>query len=72
VPRSSIARCLGALLLGAGIGACVGPAGEGPVEGPVPDFALEDVNAISPSFGQLVSPRDYVGHVSAWYFGHAT
>ena len=37
-----------------------------------PDFALTDVNAASPTATQDVSPRDYVGKVSAWYFGHAT
>lgn len=40
--------------------------------GPVADFALEDVNATSPRFGQVVSPRDYLQKVSGWYFGHAT
>lgn len=39
---------------------------------PVPDFALEDVNPTSPSFETLVSPRDRIGQVSVWYFGHAT
>ena len=36
------------------------------------DFALLDVNATSPSAGREVSPRDYLGQVSAWYFGHST
>lgn len=36
------------------------------------EFALEDVNATSPRFGETVSPDDYTGQVSAWYFGHAT
>ena len=38
---------------------------------PVADFALEDVNATSPSGGQQVSPRDFLGQVSGWYFGSA-
>ncbi len=38
----------------------------------VPDFALMDLNSTSPTYNQSVSPRDYVGEVSAWYFGHAT
>jgi hypothetical protein len=38
----------------------------------VPDFAIEDVNASSVSFGELVSPRDFEGIASAWYFGHAS
>ena len=38
----------------------------------VTDFGLLDVNPTSPRSGQVVSPRDYVGTVSAWYFGHST
>jgi hypothetical protein len=38
----------------------------------VPDFGLLDVNPASATYGQVVSPRDYVGTVSAWYFGHST
>lgn len=41
-------------------------------DGPVTDFALVDVNAGSPSFGETVSPRDHQGQVSLWFFGHAT
>jgi hypothetical protein len=37
-----------------------------------PDFHLTDVNTTSSTFGQDVSPRDYLEEVSAWYFGHAT
>ena len=40
--------------------------------GQVPDFALLDVNPNSPSSATQVSPRDYQGKVSAWYFGHST
>ena len=36
------------------------------------DFSLLDVNPTSPTFNQNVSPRDYLGQVSAWYFGHST
>jgi hypothetical protein len=36
------------------------------------DFALEDVNDTSPTLGQDVSPRDFLGSVSGWYFGDAT
>jgi len=39
---------------------------------PVPDFSLPDVNETSPRFPELVSPRDYLGGVSAWYFGRST
>ena len=37
-----------------------------------PDFHLQDVNLNSARSGQAVSPRDYLGKVSAWYFGHST
>jgi len=43
-----------------------------PVSEMVEDFALLDTNATSARFGEEVSPRDYLGGVSAWYFGHAT
>lgn len=38
----------------------------------VVDFALEDVNPTSQTAGQLVSPFDYAGQTSAWFFGEAT
>jgi len=38
----------------------------------VPDFALTDVNSTSSTYSQSVSPRDYLAHASAWYFGRAT
>jgi hypothetical protein len=38
----------------------------------VADFSLIDVNATSSSYNQPVSPRDFVGQVSGWYFGQAT
>ena len=34
--------------------------------------AIPDVNPSSPSFGADVSPRDFDGRISAWYFGHST
>jgi len=37
-----------------------------------PEFLLLDVNDTSPTSGQLVSPRQVTGNVSAWYFGSAT
>jgi hypothetical protein len=39
---------------------------------PLPDVELEDVNSTSPHYGDFLSPRDYLGSVTAWYFGHAT
>jgi len=43
-----------------------------PGEPAMPDFALADVNPNSSSFQRNVSPRDFLGMASAWYFGHAT
>lgn len=43
-----------------------------PQTDPAPDFSLRDVNTNSLRFDQMVSPRDYEGQVSAYYFGHAT
>ena len=36
------------------------------------DFSLPDANPSSPSFGQPISPRDYLNQVSGWYFIKAT
>lgn len=41
-------------------------------EGPMPDFTLIDINPGSPTYEQDVSPRDQLGTISAWYFGHGT
>ncbi len=41
-------------------------------EDPAPEFSLEDTNATSPTYGRSVSPRDYLGSVSGWYFGFGT
>ena len=38
----------------------------------LPDFALVDVNATSPTGGQEVTVASQRGRVSAWYFGHST
>ena len=38
----------------------------------VPGFVLEDLNPSSPRFGDALSPRDYLGEVSGWYFLHST
>jgi len=43
-----------------------------PIDGPLPDFSLADLNPASASFDTEVSPRDALGGVSAWYFGHST
>jgi hypothetical protein len=39
---------------------------------PVADFSLPDVNPNSDTFDQQVSPRQYLGGISAYYFGAAT
>lgn len=57
---------------------CGGSTGTGAQPPPIPetelapDFALEDVNPTSATFGMAVSPRDYIGKVTGWYFGHAS
>lgn len=38
----------------------------------LPDFSAPDVNPNSAHFGEVISPRDYLEQVSAWYFGHST
>jgi hypothetical protein len=76
--RSRIVRLLvaaGALTLGACGGGDSGGGGGGggtPPPGLVPDFTLQDVNPASASYPGTVSPRQHLGRVSAWYFGHAT
>ncbi|MCA9729240.1 MAG: hypothetical protein KC729_16250 [Candidatus Eisenbacteria bacterium] len=37
-----------------------------------PDFTALDVNPNSATHGEMVSPSDYIGSISAYYFGHAT
>ena len=71
--RLSAAAC--ALLAVAVLAACGSNNDSvGPVASPsaLADFGLLDVNPTSPRADQIVSPRDYLGSVSAWYFGHAT
>ena len=48
------------------------PTGDGGTATRAPDFQLVDVNDSSPSHGETLSPRDHLGGVSAWYFGHST
>ena len=55
------------LLLFAGCGDDI----TGAHNGPMPDFHLEDVNPASATFGDSVSPRQHLGEITAWYFGHA-
>ena len=37
-----------------------------------PPVALLDANATSPSFGEPILTEDYLGTISAWYFGRST
>ena len=63
-------RCL---MDGAGVGADAAWSMIAEAEGSqVPDFSLVDHNPNSSTHNQNVSPRDYLGQISAWYFGHAT
>ncbi len=39
---------------------------------PVAQFSLVDVNESSATAGKSVSPSDYLGQTSGWYFGHST
>ena len=45
---------------------------EGEDTNQVADFSLIDVNPNSTTRDQNISPRDFQGQISAWYFGHAT
>ena len=45
--------------------------GEGE-EAQVTDFSLLDTNVNSATYNRPVSPRDYLGQLSVWYFGHAS
>ena len=38
----------------------------------VANFSLTDINPTSATFGTAVSPTDFEGEVSGWYFGRST
>ena len=57
------------MLFGCGADKIAGPQ---PGAGAVPDFSLADLNPASRTNGKDVSPRQYLGKISAWYFGHST
>lgn len=63
-----------ATLLAVGLAAAAGCKDDSPVlpGTEVPDFSLQDVNPNSARQNEFISPGDYMGQVSAWYFGHAT
>ncbi len=48
------------------------PAYKDKIGKPVPAFSLVDVNPSSATYDRVVSPRDYLDKISAWYFGSAT
>lgn len=49
---------------------CPQPTDDPPVPDAAPDWRLRDANANSRTARKCVSPRDYLGSVSAWYWGH--
>lgn len=58
-------------LLGPGLaGSLLLACSDRPVDPPA--FSLLDQNPASERFGEAVSPDDYLGTRSAWYFGHAS
>lgn len=66
------ARLLPALVLVLLAAACGDDDPAGPGTQAMPDFQRVDVSPFSATYGDPVSPRDYLQVVSAWYFGHAT
>lgn len=76
--RIFTARAAMLLALCGALGMGCGDKKESPVAPPAatgvlePDFSLQDVNPNSATSGQMLSPRQHLGHVSAWYFGHST
>lgn len=54
------------------LGACSsGGTTPAPVPQVVPEFLLDNVNTTSLPQGDI-SPRDYLGQISAWYFASGT
>lgn len=55
------------------IGACSSGGTPAPVPEPqlLPDFLLANVNTTGQPQGDI-SPRDYLGQISAWYFASGT
>jgi len=59
-------------LLGLVLVGCGDDTSAPPPDPAAPDFSLQDVNPNSSTSGQMVSPRQHLDQISAWYFGHAT
>ena len=71
--RRRLTLLTAALLLTAANTGCSSDTVDVPVTGEVvSEFSLADMNATSSTFGDNVSPRDFLGRGSAWYFGHST
>ena len=70
VRRLALPMCFGLALL-AGCGRDRRDAVR-PIDGQAPDFSLTDVNPNSATWSRVVSPRQHLGQISAWYFGHST
>ena len=73
------AAALSAALLAAGCGEdATAPPPQPPASACSPesivaaDFALPDVNPSSTTYEDTLAPRQYLGMISAWYFGHST
>jgi hypothetical protein len=64
MPACATRRVLAALPAAVWLAAATCPAA------PEAAFSLPDVNPASDRSGALVSPRDYLGRVTVWYFGH--
>ena len=62
----------GLALVDAAVALEPGDPGTEPGPDAVPDFLLVDTNTTSATHGLDVSPRDFLGQASAWYFGHST
>lgn len=70
--RKRIARLLPVLALAVLAAACGKDKATDPASQAMPDFQLTDVNSNSSTYSLPVSPRDYEGTISAWYFGRST
>jgi len=61
------------LLLDAGAHANPAPAVEKALPADaIADFSLPDLNPASSTFNRSMSPRDFLGDVTAWMFGYST
>lgn len=71
---SLLTIALGCLVASCGCSNCDDaiPQTPGPGAEFVSTFVLEDVNPNSATFQAIVTPRQQLTRVSAWYFGHAT